>query len=187
VDSGYDRLFIALFENIFDIHTMVLKAVIIVVSIVVIVLASVIIGGAIIVGQVLENDPNIRTEIRQWLGGGGGSEQDSQERSSSPPSSPPITEEGRLVSIVGNSGSNSYNPNPIEIKVGDTVTWINNDSSPHTVTSSSSSKDSNFDSDVLRRGETFSFTFDREGEYPYFCTLHPSMVATIVVLPSEGG
>src|SRR5215207_1956496 len=163
---------------------MVLKAVIIVLSIVGIVLASVIVGGAIIVGQVLENDPNIRNEIRQWLGEGGGSEQDSQERSSSA-SSLPITEEGRVVSIIGNSGSNSYNPNPIEIEVGDTVTWINNDSSPHTVTTSSSN--SNFDSDVLRRGETFSFTFDREGEYPYFCTLHPSMVGTIVVLPSEGG
>ena len=163
---------------------MVLKAAIIVVSIVAIVLASIIIGGAIIVVQVLENDPNIRNEIRQWLAGGG-SEQDSQERaSSSSSSSLTIIEEGRLVSIVGNSESNSYNPNPIEIKVGDTVTWINNDSSPHTVTSSS--KDINFDSDVLRRDETFSFTFDREGEYPYFCTLHPSMVGTIVVLPSEG-
>jgi plastocyanin len=161
---------------------MVLKAVIIVLSIVGIVLASVIVGGAIIVGQVLENDPNIRNEIRQWLGEGGGSEQDSQERSSSA-SSLPITEEGRVVSIIGNSGSNSYNPNPIEIEVGDTVTWINNDSSPHTVTTSSSSN-SNFDSDVLRSGETFSFKFDREGEYPYFCTLHPSMVGTVVVLPS---
>jgi plastocyanin len=159
---------------------MVLKAVIIVLSIVGIVLTSVIVGGAIIVGQVLENDPNIRNEIRQWLGEGG-SEQDSQERSSSA-SSLPIAEEGRVVSIIGNSGSNSYNPNPIEIEVGDTVTWINNDSSPHTVTTSSSK--SNFDSDVLRRGETFSFTFDREGEYPYFCTLHPSMVGTVVVLPS---
>ena len=170
---------------------MVLKTVIIVVSIVAIVLASIIIGGAIIVVQVLENDPNIRNEIRQWLAGGG-SEQDSQERaSSSSSSSLTITEEGRLVSIVGNSGSNSYNPNPIEIKVGDTVTWINNDSSPHTVTSSSSSssssEDSNFDSDVLRRDETFSFTFDREGEYSYFCTLHPSMTGTIIVLPSQGG
>jgi plastocyanin len=163
---------------------MVLKAVIIVLSIVGIVLASVIVGGAIIVGQVLENDPNIRNEIRQWLGEGGGSEQDSQERSSSA-SSLPITEEGRVVSIIGNSGSNSYNSNPIEIEVGDTVTWINNDSSPHTVTTTSSSSNSNFDSDVLRRGETFSFTFDREGEYPYFCTLHPSMVGTVVVvLPS---
>ena len=165
---------------------MVLKAMIIVVSVVAIVLASIIIGGAIIAVQVLQNDPNIRNEIRQRLAGAG-SEQDSQERTSSSSSSLTITEEGRVVSIVGNSGSNSYNPNPIEIKVGDTVTWINNDSSPHTVTSSSSSKDINFDSDVLRKDETFSFTFDREGEYPYFCTLHPSMVGTIVVLPSEGG
>ena len=163
---------------------MVLKAVIIVVSIVAMVLASIIIGGAIIAVQVLENNTNIRNEIRQWLAGGG-SEQDSQERTSSSSSSLTITEEGKVVSIVGNSGSNSYNPNPIEIKVGDTVTWINNDSSPHTVTSSS--KDINFDSDVLRRDETFSFTFDRKGEYPYFCTLHPNMVGTIVVLPSEGG
>ena len=165
---------------------MVLKAVIIVLSIVGIVLASVIVGGAIIVGQVLENDPNIRNEIRQWLGeGGGGSEQDSQETSSSA-SSLPITEEGRVVSIVGNSGSNSNDSNLIEIKVGDTVTWINNDSSPHSVTSSSSSSNSNFDSGVLRKGETFSFTFDREGEYPYFCTLHPSMVGTVVVTASQG-
>jgi amicyanin len=128
----------------------------------------------------LENDPNIRNEIRQWLVGG--SEGDSQERSSLP-----IMEEGKAVSIVGNSGGNSYNPNLIEIKVGDTVTWINNDSSPHTVTtSSSSSNDSNFDSAVLRSGEAFSFTFDKEGQYSYFCTLHPSMVGTVVVFPSEG-
>src|ERR687897_3095902 len=133
---------------------MILKIVVIVVSIVAIALASVIVGGVIIVGQVLENDPNIRNEIRQWLERGE-SEQDSQEES------PPlhIMEEEKVVSIVGNSGSNSYNPNPIEIKVGDTVTWINDDSSAHTVTSSSSNE-SNFDSDVLQGGEAFSFTFD---------------------------
>src|SRR5829696_132660 len=158
---------------------MILKAVIIAVAIVAIVLASVVVGGAIIVGQFLENDPNIRNEIRQWLVGG--SEGDSQERSSLP-----IMEEGKAISIVGNSGGNSYNPNLIEIKVGDTVTWINNDSSPHTVTSSSSSNDSNFDSGVLRNGEAFSFTFDKEGQYSYFCTLHPSMVGTVAVFPSEG-
>ena len=157
---------------------MILKAVIIAVAIVAIVLASVVVGGAIIVGQFLENDPNIRNEIRQWLVGG--SEGDSQERSSLP-----IMEEGKAISIVGNSGGNSYNPNLIEIKVGDTVTWINNDSSPHTVTSSSSN-DSNFDSGVLRNGEAFSFTFDKEGQYSYFCTLHPSMVGTVAVFPSEG-
>ena len=159
---------------------MILKIVVIVVSIVTIALASVIVGGVIIVGQVLENDPNIRNEIRQWLERGGESEQDSQEESPSPL---PITEEEKVVSIVANSGSNSYNPNPIEIKVGDMVTWINDDSSPHTVTSSN---DSTFDSDIMRRGETFSFTFDNVREYPYFCTLHPSMVGTVVVTASQG-
>jgi plastocyanin len=158
---------------------MILKAVIIAIALVAIVLTSVIVGSAIIVGQILENDPNIRNEIRQWLGGGG-SEDDSQERSSSLP----IMEEGKAVSIVGNSAGNSYNPNLIEIKVGDTVTWINSDSSPHTVTSSSN--DSNFDSGVVRSGEAFSFTFEKEGQYSYFCTLHPSMVGTVVVFPSEG-
>jgi plastocyanin len=158
---------------------MILKIVVIVVSIVAIALASVIVGGVIIVGQVLENDPNIRNEIRQWLERGE-SEQDSQEESPSPL---PITDEEKVVSIVANSGSNPYNPNPIEVRVGDTVTWINDDSSAHTVTSSN---DSIFDSDIMRRGEAFSFTFDNVGEYPYFCTLHPSMVGTVVVTASQG-
>lgn len=164
---------------------MILKIVVIVVSIVAIALASVIVGGVIIVGQALENDPNIRNQISQWLESGG-SEHDLQESSSSSSSSSSlaITEEGKVVSIVANSGSNSYNPNAIEVRVGDTVTWINDDSSPHTVTSSSD--DSTFDSDVLRKGETFSFTFDKEGEYPYFCTLHPSMVGTVIVTASQG-
>ena len=168
---------------------MILKIAVAVLSVVAIVLASIIIASVIIIGQVLENDPNIRSEIRQWLGargGGGDSGQNSQEEISS--SSPlPAMQQGITVSIVGNSGRSSYNPNPIEIKVGDTVTWINNDySSPHTVTSSSSSNDGSitFDSDILRRSETFSFTFDKEGQYPYLCTLHPSMIGTVVVTAS---
>lgn len=164
---------------------MILKIVVIVVSIVAIALASVIVGGVIIVGQALENDPNIRNQISQWLESGG-SEHDLQESSSSSSSSSlAITEEGKVVSIVANSGSNSYNPNAIEVRVGDTVTWINDDSSPHTVTSSSDDG-STFDSDIMRKGETFSFTFDNEGEYPYFCTLHPSMVGTVIVTASQG-
>jgi plastocyanin len=164
---------------------MILKIAVVVLSVVAIVLASIIIGSVIIIGQVRENDPNIRSEIRQWLGarGGGDSGQNSQEEISSS-SALPAMQEGITVSIVGNSGRNSYNPNPIEIKVGDTVTWINNDSSPHTVTSSSNDGSITFDSDVLRRGEMFSFTFDKEGQYPYLCTLHPSMVGTVVVSAS---
>jgi plastocyanin len=164
---------------------MILKIAVVVLSVVAIVLSSIIIGSVIIIGQVLENDPNIRSEIRQWLGAGGGGDsgQNSQEEISSS-SALLAMKEGVTVSIVGNSGRNSYNPNPIEIKVGDTVTWINNDSSPHSVTSSSNDGSITFDSDVLRRGEIFSFTFDKEGRYPYLCTLHPSMVGIVVVSAS---
>jgi plastocyanin len=165
---------------------MILKIAVIVLSVVTIVLTSIVIGGVLIIGQVLENNPNIHSEIRQWLGAegerGSDSDQNSQESISSP-SPLSATEEGVIVSIVGNSGGNSYNPNPIEVKVGKTVTWINNDSSRHTVTSSSNDNSDTFDSDILRPGETFSFTFDKEGQYPYFCTLHPNMAGTVVVLP----
>ena len=173
---------------------MILKTVIIVISVAAIVLTSTVIAGVIIVGQALENDPNIRNEIRQWLeaegeenpGQNSQEERSSSSSSSSSSSQPPIEEGNVAVSIVGNSGGNSYNPNPIEIKVGDTVTWINNDSSPHTVTSSSSNDDSSiiFDSGVLRESETFSFTFNMEGEHPYYCTLHPNMVGTVVGIAS---
>jgi plastocyanin len=160
---------------------MVLKAVIIDVSILAIILASILVGGAVIIGKILENDPYIRNEILNGYEQGEESVQAPQDEISSLP----VTEEGKVVSIVGNSGGNSYKPEPIGIKVGDRVTWINNDSSLHTATSTSSN-DSNFDSKVLRRGETFSFTFDREGQYPYFGTIHPNMVGSVVVLPSSG-
>jgi plastocyanin len=169
-------------------HRMILKTAITLASVVaVVVLTSMVIGGVVVIGQFLESDPNIRNEIRQWLerGIGEDSGRNLQEERSSSASPLSIMEAGTVISIAGNSGSNSYNPNLIESKVGDILSWRNDDSSPHTVTSSSSSDNNSittFDSGVLMRGETFSFTFDMEGEYSYFCTLHPNMVGTVVVI-----
>lgn len=84
---------------------------------------------------------------------------------------------GTLVSIVGDVGNNSYRPNPIEVKVMETVPWVNGDSNLHTA----SSNVGIFDSDVLFEGESFSYTFDKECEYAYFCDIHPGMVRTVVV------
>jgi plastocyanin len=62
-----------------------------------------------------------------------------------------------------------------------------NDSQPHTVTSGSNGQpDNKFNSSpnfnpLLNPGQTFSFTFTEEGNYPYFCTLHPNMVGTVIV------
>ncbi len=83
----------------------------------------------------------------------------------------------------------AYTPNPIEVNVGDTVTWINDDSAPHTATSGSSDSGSTGmfggtdDSPQIigPEGDTQSFTFNEAGEFEYYCTLHPNMVGTVVV------
>jgi plastocyanin len=94
------------------------------------------------------------------------------------------------VSIVPGSSSlttDAFSPNPIQVSVGNTVTWTNNDSQPHTVTSGSNGQpDNKFNSSpnfnpLLNPGQTFSFTFTQAGNYPYFCMLHPNMVGTVSV------
>ena len=94
------------------------------------------------------------------------------------------------VSIVPGSSSltdTAFSPNPIQVSVGNTVTWTNNDSQPHTVASGSNGQpDNKFNSSpnfnpLLNPGQTFSFTFTQAGNYPYFCMLHPNMVGTVSV------
>jgi plastocyanin len=83
----------------------------------------------------------------------------------------------------------AYTPNPVEVNVGDTVTWINDDLTTHTSTSGSSSSGSTGmfggtdDSPEIigPEGDTQSFTFDEVGQFEYYCTLHPNMVGTVVV------
>ncbi len=63
------------------------------------------------------------------------------------------------------------------VNVGDTVTWTNTGSMPHTVTAA----DGSFDSGPINPGDTFSFTFSAPGTYNYACTPHPWMKATVTV------
>jgi plastocyanin len=71
----------------------------------------------------------------------------------------------------------------IEVSVGTTVTWVNGDSTRHTVTSGASdTADGRFDGD-FGAGETFSFTFEQAGEFPYFCDIHPTMIGLVIVTP----
>jgi plastocyanin len=73
----------------------------------------------------------------------------------------------------------SFSPATLTITAGDTVTWTNEDDSPHTVTSAT------FDSGNLDAGATFSFTFTEPGTYAYVCSYHDEMQATIVVEPAS--
>ena len=97
------------------------------------------------------------------------------------------------VSIVPGASTltdTAYSPNPIEITVGQTVVWTNDDSAFHTVTSGTAGAadvGKEFDSGLTgpaaltSKGKIFEHTFDIAGEYPYFCTLHPAMVGTVIV------
>jgi outer membrane protein assembly factor BamB/plastocyanin len=74
-----------------------------------------------------------------------------------------------------------YIPEDIDIKVGTTVVWTNEDVVAHTVTHRAKVEDQLFSSPLLVPGETFSFTFETAGTYGIFCLPHPFMTGTVVV------
>ena len=69
----------------------------------------------------------------------------------------------------------SFNPSSITVAANTTVTWTNKDAVAHTVTSNSGL----FDSGSMGTNGTFSFRFTAAGTYPYHCTFHPAMTATV--------
>jgi plastocyanin len=78
--------------------------------------------------------------------------------------------------------TDAFSPNPVQVSVGSTVTWTNNDSVIHTVVSGTSPTPSGlFESPIMNPGDTFEYTFTEAGEVPYFCTLHPNMLGTVSV------
>jgi plastocyanin len=90
------------------------------------------------------------------------------------PDTGPSAEPAALeVSLAGRA----FNPGVLEVSVGDTITWVNDDDTEHTVTAFEGA----FDSGELAEGASFSFTFDAPGEYRYRCLFHSEMQGTIVV------
>jgi len=92
------------------------------------------------------------------------------------------------VSIVKGASNPStqkpYNPSPLNVAVGRTVLWINNDNAAHTVTEgnpSGNTPSNGFDSGILSPGQTFKHAFDKPGSVGYFCRLHPFMLGQVMV------
>ena len=91
------------------------------------------------------------------------------------------------VSIASGSSIPSnrefFVPKSVETTIGNMITWKNEDFTPHTVTSGNitTGKTGVFDSNIMQKGSTFSFLFDKVGEYNYFCTIHPFMTGRIIV------
>ncbi|WP_255430754.1 plastocyanin/azurin family copper-binding protein [Candidatus Nitrosopumilus sp. SW] len=76
-----------------------------------------------------------------------------------------------------------YLPYEATVAVGATVTWSNDDTAAHTVTSGNINAGTTgvFDSGLFMSGATFEFTFDKAGTYDYFCMVHPWMTGIIHV------
>ena len=87
----------------------------------------------------------------------------------------PSTEAGTVTATMANI---AFNPASITASVGDTVTWTNNDSAPHTATVKS---DPTCTTETLANGATGSIVFNVAGSYEFFCKIHPTMTGTIEV------
>ncbi|MHB2035250.1 MAG: cupredoxin domain-containing protein [Nitrososphaerales archaeon] len=80
---------------------------------------------------------------------------------------------------AANTTSTYYSPPTITVVIGvnNTVTWVNNDIAPHTVTAD----DGSFNSGNLNPGESWTHVFTTPGTYTYHCIYHPWMHGTIIV------
>jgi plastocyanin len=72
----------------------------------------------------------------------------------------------------------AFAPKATTVKVGEKVTWTNDDSVTHNVTANSGA---DFKSKDFGNGGTFSFTPDKAGTIKYVCTIHPGMAGTLTV------
>jgi plastocyanin len=65
----------------------------------------------------------------------------------------------------------AFSPNNVQVPVGATVTWRNDDDAPHVATAS----DGTWSTVLLKKGETSTVKFDKAGDFLYLCNLHPGM------------
>ena len=71
-----------------------------------------------------------------------------------------------------------FDPKNATVKVGQTVTWTNEDSAPHNAVDE---KGGAFKSELFNKGETYEFTAEKAGTIDYVCTIHPGMEGTLTV------
>ena len=94
---------------------------------------------------------------------------------SAPAEKTPAPEAKASKNVVEISGS-AFGPQTLDVKVGDTVTFVNKDEIAHTATANGT-----FDSKTLEHGASFDFTATKAGKIDYVCLFHPGMTGTINV------
>lgn len=71
----------------------------------------------------------------------------------------------------------AYVPETVTIRPGQSVRFVQDDETPHTITAS----DNSFDSGNLDKGKSWTHAFPKEGTYAYFCAYHTYMKGKVIV------
>jgi plastocyanin len=97
-----------------------------------------------------------------------------------PPSTPPV-QGAAAITILGQMGNKSFSPNPGTAKVGQSIQWKNSDGITHHIVSDTAGK---FDAGNIGGGNTSpAVMVNQAGTYPYHCSIHPTMVGSMMVNP----
>lgn len=92
-----------------------------------------------------------------------------------PERTPEIPGSGENIEVA--IENDNFNPSTVTISTGDSVRWTNLDPHTHTVTGTGT----NFGSETLNQGDSYEFLFTEEGNFEYYCSIHPSMKGTVIV------
>jgi plastocyanin len=117
---------------------------------------------------------------------GGGSKAKATPAATSPAGTPKATQAAATPEAKGVSveiKDFAFEPKTVTIRLGQTVTWTNQDSAAHTVVGDGGI-DSGIDSGDLSKGKSYSKTFDTEGTLDYHCSIHPQMKGQVIVQKS---
>ena len=91
--------------------------------------------------------------------------------------STPATPSGGVAATAVDIKGYAFDPRDVTVKVGQKVSWTNEDSAEHNVVA----EDGTFESEDLEQGDTFEYTTEKAGRFSYVCTYHPQMKATLTV------
>jgi plastocyanin len=127
---------------------------------------------------VLEEDDN-DTDVSIYLTkqGAGAAEQQAAVTSTNA-AAPATTEAPAAQEVPVDIREFFFSPDPVEVSAGDTITWTNQGTVPHTATAEDRGV---LQSGPIQPGDSFSQVFNTAGTFNYFCEFHPNMHGTIIV------
>jgi plastocyanin len=119
---------------------------------------------------VLERAGDQATDVSIFLTGGAAGAAGEMTGDASP--------ESAMASVQVDIANFAYDPDPVTVPAGGSITWTNQDSAPHTATATDRAV---LQSGTLNEGDSFTQAFETPGTYEYFCEFHANMSGTVIV------